>query len=211
MLVITTLFTALPSTTFAAQPEGGEGYIKSVQLAQAETKEEAKSILESDGYIFLDSNLNEGTGEDGIWMGYTTTANPEEAIYDLKQMNMNGGFTLTSMEKALAAQESLFFDMANDLNYLVEEFIEAYDEESVPAQKAYKALNFFRVVKDETELEEKNGLRYCFYRIPRTYFRFGCDPSLFEWSGMALSSLVVPPADHPVDSCDIGIASSQRI
>ena len=160
VLVISTLLTALPITTFAEGSENGEVYIKTVQLARAETKEEAKSLLEDEGYIFLDGNLNEGTGEDGIWMGYTTTTNPEEAIYDLKLMNMKGGFTLTSMKAALAAQESLFVQMATDLNYLIEEFTEAYDEESVPALKAYKALNFFRIVEGETELDERNGLGY---------------------------------------------------
>ncbi len=160
VLVISTMLASLPLTAFAEGSENGEVYIKTVQLARAETKEEAKSLLEDEGYIFLDANLNEGTGEDGIWMGYTTTTNPEEAIYDLKLMNMNGGFTLTSMEEALAAQESLFAQMATDLNYLIEEFTEAYDEESVPALKAYKALNFFRIVEGETELDERNGLGY---------------------------------------------------
>lgn len=160
VLVISTLLTALPTISFAEGSGNGEVYIKTVQLARAETKEEAKSLLEDEGYIFLNANLNEGTGEDGIWMGYTTTTNPEEAVYDLKLMNMNGGFTLTSMEAALAAQESLFAQMATDLNYLIEEFAEAYEEESVPALKAYKALNFFRIVEDETELEERNGLGY---------------------------------------------------
>ena len=160
VLVISTFLTALPMTTFSVGVGVGEVYIKSVQLARAETKEEAKSLLEDEGYIFLDANLNEGTGEDGIWMGYTTTTHPEEAIYDLKLMNMNGGFTLTSMEEALAAQEAVFAGMANDLNYLLDEFVEAYEDESIPALKAYKALNFFRVVEGETELEERNGLGY---------------------------------------------------
>ena len=151
VLVISTLITTLPMTTSAEGSQNGEVYIKAVQLARAETKEEAKALLEDEGYIFLDGNLNEGTGEDGIWMGYTTTTNPEEAIYDLKLMNMKGGFTLTSMEAALAAQESVFVDMANDLNYLIEEFTEAYEDESVPALKAYKALKFFRLVEGETE------------------------------------------------------------
>ena len=160
VLVVSILLTTLPITAFAEEMEGDEIYIKSVQLARAETKNEAKSILEREGYILLDGNLNEGTGEDGIWMGYTTTTNPEEAVYDLKLMNMKGGFTLTSMQEALASQEAIFVQMASDLNYLIKEFTEAYDEESVPAQKAYKALNFFRVVDGETELKERNGLGY---------------------------------------------------
>ena len=52
VLVISTLLTALPITTFAEGSENGEVYIKSVQLARAETKAEAKALLEDEGYIF---------------------------------------------------------------------------------------------------------------------------------------------------------------
>ena len=54
VLVIITLATALPLNVIAEALEGEEKvelYIKSVKLAQAKTKEEAKSILEDEGYI----------------------------------------------------------------------------------------------------------------------------------------------------------------
>ena len=89
LLVVATLVTAVPITVFA---ETEEVYIKSIQLAQAETQEEAKAMLEAEGYTLLEGNLNAGTGEDGIWLGYTTTTNPEEAIYDLKLMNMKNSY-----------------------------------------------------------------------------------------------------------------------
>lgn len=165
ILVIATLVTTLPLTVFAQTIEiekEKELYVKSIKLAQAKSKDEAKAILEGEGYIFLDGNLNEGTGQDGIWMGYTTTTDPSEAVYDLKVMNMKGGFTLTSVEEALKNQETAFAQMAVDLNYLVEEFVAAYEEGDVAALKAYNSLNFFRIVGDETELIEENGLGYQF-------------------------------------------------
>ena len=162
-LVAATLMTALPLTVFAESIRGtaaAEVYMKTVKLAQAKTKEEAKKTLEGEGYIFLDHNLNEGTGEEGVWLGYTTTTDPKEAIYDLKLMNTDGGYSLTSMASVLKAQKETFRRMATDLNSLIEEFVQAYEAGSVPAKKAYKALNFFRVVNNETELVEKNGLGY---------------------------------------------------
>lgn len=163
IMVIATLVTALPLGVFAESVEAektNDIYVQSIKLTQAVTKQEAKAILEAEGYIFLDGNLNEGTGQDGVWMGYTTTTDPAEAIYDLKVMNMKGGFTLTSVEEALREQQTSFVQMATDLNYLVEEFIAAYDNGSIAALKAYESLNFFRVVGDETELVEENGLGY---------------------------------------------------
>ena len=166
ILVLATLVTTLPLTVFAneigdtvssAEPEI---YIKDIKLVQAKTKEEARLELEAKGYAFLDSNLNEGTGADGIWMGYLETTDPAEAIYDLKVMNTKGGFTVTSAQEALKEQETAFTQMATDLNYLVKEFVEAYEAADAAALKAYKALNFFRMVSGETELDEENGLGY---------------------------------------------------
>ena len=165
LLVIATLIASVPISAFAgseALQSGSETeiYMKSVKMAQAKSKEEAKSFLEGAGYIFIDRNLNEGTGADGIWMGYTTTTDPTEAIYDIKLMNTDGGYDLTSMESVLNSQKSSFLQMATDLNYLVEEFVEAYNDGSLPAKQAYMALNFFRIVEGEKTLDEKNGLGY---------------------------------------------------
>ena len=163
MLVLAMMLTVLSAEAWAQTVQGGQTqdvYIKSVKLAQASSAETAKKLLEADGYIFLDGNLNEGTGQTGVWMGYQTTTNPAEAIYDMKVMNMKGGFTLTSMKKALESQQAAFHQMAVDMSALIDEFVAAYEANSPAAQKAYKALNFFRMVNGETQLEEKNGLGY---------------------------------------------------
>ena len=165
ILVLATLMTSLPLTVFAEEINNGgsaeqELYIKEVKLVQAKNREEAANLLALNGYQMLDYNLNEGTGKDGIWLGYISTTDPTEAIYDLKLMNMDGGFTRTSMEKALESQKSALSEMAVDLEYLMDEFAEAYEAGSEPAKSAYRALNVFRVVDGETELLEENGLGY---------------------------------------------------
>ena len=165
LLVVATLMTTLPLSVFAEEIKSGgndatELYLKEVKLVQAKTADEAKRILSQSGYEFWDGNLNVGTGKDGIWMGYLTTTDPTQAIYDMKVMNMKGGFTRSSMEEALASQETAIAGMVQDLEYLVDEFIAAYKEETEAAKSAYKALNFFRVVESETEFEEENGLGY---------------------------------------------------
>ena len=191
LLVIATLITSLPLVAFAEGLKEKESenveeiYVKSFKLAQAKTSEEAREILEAEGYTFLNGNLNEETGADGIWLGYQTTTDPSEAIYDMKVMNTKGGFTITSMKEALASQESAFAEMASDLGYLVNEFIDAYEEGNVPAQKAYKALNFFRVVEGENELAEENGLGYQIIQgnmsIDRiTEILMFCDPTIVD-------------------------------
>lgn len=162
MLIIIMSAMALPLEALAdvIVEDENEVYIKSVKLAQSGSKSKAKKLLEEAGYIFLDANLNEGTGEDGVYLGYTTTTDPAEAIYDMKLMNMKGGFTLTSMKDALASQKGVFAQMATDMTYLVEEFADAYNKGTDAAVKAYKALNFFRMEAKEDTLKEENGLGY---------------------------------------------------
>ena len=185
LLVLATLSAMLPMSVFAAEAREAEVYIKEIKLTQATTKEEAKGLLEDTGYIFLDRNLNEGTYGEGVWLGYKTTTDPSEAIYDIKLMNAKGGYTLTSMEKALESQKTAFSQMASDLNYLIKEFAAAYKAGSVPAQKAYMALNFFRVVQDETVLSDENGLGYQMVNGKITTEKLTemilfCDASIFD-------------------------------
>ena len=120
VLVIATLVTTLPLTVFAEEIKDEvqvepEMYVKDVILVQGKTTDEASRAIANKGYEFLDHNLNEGTGGDGIWLGFLTTTDPNEAIYDMKVMNMKGGFTRTTMEEALAKQESAFAEMARGL------------------------------------------------------------------------------------------------
>ena len=190
VLVIATLVTTLPLTIFAEEIKDEvqlepEMYIKDVILVQGKTKDEASRVITNKGYQFLDHNLNEGTGGDGIWLGFLATTDPNEAIYDMKIMNMKGGFTRTTMEEALAKQESAFAEMARDLKYLIDEFALAYREGSDPAKSAYRALNFFRMVEGETALSEENGLGYHFVNGSMTLSKITemllfCDPIIVD-------------------------------
>ena len=103
LIVIATLVTTLPLTVFAEEiktensADAVEIYIKSVKLAEAETSEEARAALEEGGYIFVEGNLNEGTGEDGVWLGYQTTTNPSEAIYDMRTHTLLSSHLLSTI------------------------------------------------------------------------------------------------------------------
>ena len=155
---------ALPLNAFAEEVKtnsttsSNELYIKDVKLTEGLSRDAAKKELENAKYIFFDHNLNEGTGEGEVYLGYTTTTDPSEAIYDMKLMNMKGGFTLTSLEKSIEAQSLAMEGVANDLYVLADEFAKAYKAGSVPAQKAFKALNFFRMQEEKGTAIPGNGL-----------------------------------------------------
>ena len=78
-------------------------YISDVMVGMGETAEQARQALIDAGYTVLDNNLNEGAGsvfktEKFVYLGYKTTADPNEAITDLAVMNMNGGYSFSDYE-----------------------------------------------------------------------------------------------------------------
>ena len=92
-------------------------YISEVYLSYGKTDEEAKQWLKDHDYTILDQNLNEGTDAGVSWiglgsekrsvyLGYKTTENSDEAITDMRAMNMNGEYSYDEYEKVLVSKKS---------------------------------------------------------------------------------------------------------
>ena len=119
ILVLTLIFAFVlggPVRAFAASKPL---YVSDVMVGMGETAEEAKKALTDAGYTVLDVNLNEGAGsalktEKFVYLGYKTTADPDEAVTDLAVMNMNGGYSFSDyaalMEKYRDSQIRPFID-----------------------------------------------------------------------------------------------------
>ena len=126
----------------------GKQYVKDVMLIYAESKQEAKTHL-PEGYTLLEHDLNEGTeyvyDVYHVYMAYTTTSDPEEAITDIKLMNMNGGFAYSDYEEQLQNVDQRVRKIADELMIAVEVFKENYVKGTYGARAAYRALSFFTV------------------------------------------------------------------
>ncbi len=93
-------------------------YIKDVVLSYGKTADEAKAWLTENGYEILDYDLNEGADDTfstarAVYLGYTTTDNAEEAITDMRLMNMKGGYSVQDYQMLLDDQKAnikLFMD-----------------------------------------------------------------------------------------------------
>ncbi len=93
-------------------------YIKDVILSYGKTADEAKAWLTENGYEILDYDLNEGADDTfstarAVYLGYTTTNNAEEAITDMRLMNMKGGYSVQDYQMLLDEQKAnikLFMD-----------------------------------------------------------------------------------------------------
>ena len=93
-----------PINALATAEEAKPLYIKDIKLIYAESQSEAKSQV-PEGYMLLEYDLNKGTeyvfDVYEVYFAYSTTNNPDEAITDIKMMNMNGGFVYSDYEEQL--------------------------------------------------------------------------------------------------------------
>lgn len=131
---------------FAQAKSSEKTYVKDVKLIYAQTKDEAKPYVPA-GYTLIDSNINKGTEDEeyGVYMAYSTTTNPDEAITDIKMMNMKGGFVLSEYENQLKDVKESVKRLADDVKLAVKMFTKNYVKGTYGAMAAYKALNAFTV------------------------------------------------------------------
>ena len=85
--------------------EASKEYVGEMRTYQAKTVEEAKTLCKNDGFIPVEGNLNEGTGEDAVVLGFTTTDNKDEALTDVRMMQMTSGFSTVNYADLVARQK----------------------------------------------------------------------------------------------------------
>ena len=138
-------------TAFAVD---GELYIADLRIIYADDYEEAKEILEDSefsDYKLLRENLNEDSGEIGVWLAYKTTTNIDDAITDLAVMQMNGGYTEGNYREMLRQSYEEYIEMGEIYVEAIEYLAEAYAEGHFLAESAYRQLNFYVGLDDHED------------------------------------------------------------
>ena len=139
-MAILMLFTALPITSFAATQET---YIKEIRISTASTADEAKKWLTDNGYTVVDTDLNQKTGKDYVYIGYKTTTNPDEAITDISLMQMDGGYSFSEYEALLEQKMQEINNMLDSISACLAEARANLAAGVKNAQGALEVLNFF--------------------------------------------------------------------
>ncbi len=140
------------SSAFAAT--SGKKYVKEVILSYGKTAEEAKKWLTDNDYEVLDSNLNDGADDTfstkrAVYLGYKTTDKADEAITDMKLMNMKGGYSVQDYQMILSEQKDnlkVFFD---NFKVAVQEYRNNYNAGQQRAIAAHDLLNM--LYDDDTQ------------------------------------------------------------
>ncbi len=129
-------------------------YIKEVFLSYGSTADEAKKYLTDNGYEVVDSNLNEGADDTwstkrAVYLGYKTTDKSDEAITDMKLMNMNGGYSVQDYQMLLDEQKENLKIFLDDFIVAVNEYRANYNKKQERAIAAHDLLNL--LYDDDTE------------------------------------------------------------
>lgn len=199
LMVVCLLFSAQPWTAAIAETKQDEElsktYLSEVKMFYGRSEEQAKKACEKEGFIFSNTNLNEGapkmgSGKNamGIYLGYKTTENPGEAITDLTLLDMKyTHFTEMSYEEYLDQTISQYSNEANQLMVLVNDFRTQYAAGSPMAVMALDSLNLFYVDEKKSPSADDNLLG--------NYLLNGADAAFFEkflqrGNAMVLSKIV---------------------
>ena len=126
-------------------------YLSDLYMAEANTEEEAKNLLTSNGYAIFDKNLNQG-GSKAVYLGYKKSTNVEDAITDIRVMNMNGGFNISDYESIVEDALQEYKEEVNNLRIAAKEFAENYKAGKREAQLAYRQLNYYYVEIDKKQV-----------------------------------------------------------
>ena len=127
-------------------------YISEVYLSYGKTDDEAKQWLKDHDYTILDQNLNEGTDAGVSWiglgsekrsvyLGYKTTENSDDAITDMRAMNMNGDYSYDEYEKVLVSKKAEIAQFVSNMQTAIAEYRENYKNGAEKAKTAHDKMN----------------------------------------------------------------------
>ena len=116
-------------------------YLSDLKLAEADTEEGAKKLLTDAGYTILDKNLNPD-GDKAVYLGYKKSTNVDDAITDIRVMNMNGGFEVSDYETLKKDAIQDYKKTIDNYRIAATEFAENYKNETREALYAYRQLNY---------------------------------------------------------------------
>ena len=123
-------------------------YISEVYLSYGSDENSAKQWLIDNGYTVLDQDLNEDAAgafskERSVYLGYRTTTDKEQAITDMRAMNMNGDYSYEAYEKLLENRSSEIHNFMNNVISALKEYRENYKAGKTKALIAHDNMNLY--------------------------------------------------------------------
>ena len=187
VLIVATLFTALTVNVGAAREEE---FISEVALVYEDSVEDAREAIEGTDWKLLEQDLNANADymyDDGVYLIYKTSTNVEDAITDLRVMDMYGGYSSSDYEKQLESIRAQYLSMVADLRKVAAEFETLYEAGDGMAAIAYRQMNYYRDIKTEGGTETNMYMGEFFLNMPSND---QIVQVLFEGNSLIVSNLI---------------------
>ena len=127
-------------------------YLSDIKMSEADSADAAKKLLTEAGYEVLDKNLNPG-GAKAVYLGYKKSTNVDDAITDVRVMNMNGGFNISDYDSIIDEALQTYKKDVDNIRIAAKEFAENYKAGKREAQIAYRQLNYYYVEVDKKQVK----------------------------------------------------------
>ena len=144
LIIVTTLFALCTMSVSAAREEE---FLSDVALIYEDSVEDALEEIEGTDWKLFEQDLNPKADyiiDDGVYLIYKTSTNVEDAITDLRVMDMYGGFSISNYEKQLEASRDDYEQMMYYLRVAIYEFNELYIKGDEMAKIAYRQMNYYK-------------------------------------------------------------------
>ena len=177
-----------PVTAFAAT---NEQFLSDVALVYEDSAEEAQAAIAGTDWKLYNKDLNPNADitvfDDGVYLIYKTSTNVEDAITDLRVMDMYGGYSTTNYKQQLEQSRSQYTQAIADLRKATNEFKEKYDANDDMAKLAYRQMNYYKDIKTTNGTETDMLMGDFFLNMPKDD---QIVQVMFEGNGIIVSNLM---------------------
>ena len=166
LLLMAILFVTLTVNVGAARQEE---FISEVALIYEDSVKDAQKAIEGTEWKLYEQDLNANADalfDDGVYLIYKTTTNVEEAITDLRVMDMYGGYNSSNYAKELEASRAEYMSDINHLRVAAAEFKTLYEAGDAMALLAYRQMNYYKDTKTEGGTETDLLMGDFFLKMP---------------------------------------------
>ena len=188
ILTLTTLFSIFAVTANAAREEE---FLSEVALVYEDSVEDAREVIAGTDWKLFEQDLNPDADyaiDDGVYLIYKTSTNVEDAITDLRVMDMYGGYETSNYEKQLEASRDHYAKIVKYVRTAAAEFKALYEAGDEMAKLAYRQMNYYKDTKTEGGTETDMLMGDFMLNFPDTDKEFVT--VMLEGNGFAVTNLI---------------------
>ena len=176
-----------PITASAATKEE---FLSEVALVYKDSVEDAQAAIAGTDWKLFNKDLNPNADymfDDGVYLIYKTSTDVEDAITDLRVMDMYGGYSTTNYKMQLEESRKQYMQAIADLRVAADEFKTLYEAGDDMAELAYRQMNYYKDVKTANGTETDMLMGDFFLNMPEDN---KIVQVMFEGNGIIVSNLI---------------------